>query len=170
MEQRTMARKTRKSIKNAQINIDTTEQQIVDMQDEGGMIYGDTPVTATYFPILLASDVLADLDPKTLLGDGKYKNIDGSAGPCVRCNRRIHNNAMYHRVGGHVVGLECMNFISPIRDADPSNWVAIAKQQFRLRMRELTIAGMKKKGLIKDKQVSMPAQDQELIDQLVSMG
>jgi hypothetical protein len=124
--------------------------------------------------LMLAGDVLAELNPRDLLGDGTYKNIDGSAGPCVRCNRRISNNAMYHKRRGLIIGLECDKFVREIETSVPHADVAlVAKHQFRLRMRELTLAGMKKKGLIKDKSDSVSrvsSLSQNDVELLISMG
>jgi hypothetical protein len=145
-----MAKRTRK-----QIIIDTTNNQIVDMMDEGGMIY--------------APHVLETITESVVLIDGLHKNINNDAGKCIRCNRRIMNNASYHLHKGLVLGLECINFFKAVEGTVAENEVVeVVQRQFRLRMRELTIAGMKKKkGLIKDKTPSITS---DAVEQLLSMG
>jgi hypothetical protein len=120
--------------------------------------------------IVLIKDVLPIMTiDATILPDGTYKNTGNDAGKCTRCNRGIARNAVFTKHRGRVYGPECIVYIRDIevRIPDPDEAVDICRHQFRLRMRDLTTAGMKKKGLIKGKSPSMTQAD---IDLLISMG
>jgi hypothetical protein len=120
--------------------------------------------------IVLIKDVLPimDLSP-SILPDGTYRNSYSNVGKCHRCNRGIMPKAVFVKHSGRVYGPECVVYIRDIetRIPDPDKAADICQHQFRLRMRDLTTAGMKKKGLIKGKSPSMTQAD---IDLLISMG
>jgi hypothetical protein len=120
---------------------------------------------------LVLASAISELNLADMLGDGFFKNVDGRDRPCARCNRRVALNGVYHSIDGHVYGPECVSYVNAVKDSvSPEDLPRVVKHQFILRMRALTIAGMKKKGLIKDKQPSTPAMNQELIDELIAMG
>jgi hypothetical protein len=122
--------------------------------------------------LVLLSSVQPELQLNAqLLPDGTYKNTQGDAGKCTRCNRGIAHKAVFTKHRGKVYGPECIAFVRQVEAAGvpEADVVQVVQQQFKLRMRDLTTAGMRKKGLIK----AQPTQQQLTADEvelLVSMG
>jgi hypothetical protein len=87
------------------------------------------------------------------LQDGMYQNADGFKLPCIRCNRSITKGAAFHVHHGMVVGLECLKHVKVLEQdgVQPDGLAAAAKEQYRAFMREATLKGMEKKGLLKPK-------------------
>jgi hypothetical protein len=100
----------------------------------------------------------------SLLPDGTYRNTQGDAGKCTRCNRGIANKAVFVKHGGHVYGPECVAYVKQVEGHVPdADLVAVVQQQYRLRMGALTKAGMQRKGIIKpqDRQMTLSFADAE---------
>jgi hypothetical protein len=128
--------------------------------NKSGSINAIVPISAV-LPVM-------DLNP-SILPDGTYRNSHSNVGKCHRCNRGIMPKAVFIKHSGRIYGPECVAYIRDIetRISDTDEAADICQHQFRLRMRDLTTAGMKRKGLIKDKPISMSQED---IDLLISMG
>jgi hypothetical protein len=103
------------------------------------------------------------------LPDGSYRNNNSTAGKCTRCNRGIAHKAVFIKHAGNVYGPECIAYVHKVEEAGvpAADVVRVVQHQFKLRMRDLTTAGMRKKGLIKQQPAPLTSDELEL---LVSMG
>jgi hypothetical protein len=100
--------------------------------------------------IILTSSITPIQINASVLPDGTYKNTLQDAGKCTRCNRGIAVNAVFHKHRGNIYGPECITFVRQVEAAVPADDVVrVVQHQFRLRMKHLTLAGMRRKGLIK---------------------
>jgi hypothetical protein len=122
--------------------------------------------------IILASSITPIQLDVNALPDGTYRNTQCDAGKCTRCNRGIMNNAVFIKHGGQVYGPECVTFVRQVEQLinNPEEVIRVVQHQFRLRMRDLTTAGMKKKGLIKVTSPTSISLSKSEIEELVSMG
>jgi hypothetical protein len=100
------------------------------------------------------------------ISNGVYKNEQGAKLPCARCNRSVLKNATFHVHEGLVFGPECMVHVMRL-DVPPEQLAAAAKEQYRVQMREATLAGMAKKGLLKPEKPALPVLSDE---QLALLG
>jgi hypothetical protein len=87
------------------------------------------------------------------LQDGMYQNAEGFKLPCIRCNRSISKGAAFHVHHRMVVGLECLKHVKALEEdgVQPAELAVAAKEQYRAYMREATLKGMERKGLLKPK-------------------
>jgi hypothetical protein len=143
-----MAKKTRKRVAKDKSNVVIYDVPLP-AKDKSNVVIYDVPLPTKHYPLMRLSDVARELSADTLR-DGKYKNVDGSAGACRRCNRGVTKNAIFFKRDGHVFGPECIAFYNAVRAivTDGEEAARIIEHQFRLRMRYLTIAGMERKKLL----------------------
>ena len=75
------------------------------------------------------------------------KNVDGLAGKCGRCNRKVSINGYYAVREGVTFGPECVAHYDAVKHLfeDPKDVLELTKTQFRLKMGILTKAGLAKK-------------------------
>jgi hypothetical protein len=101
---------------------------------------------------------------------GGRKNFDGSVkDKCIRCGRGIVKNQVYYTHEAGKVGADCHAAVLEIEKTttDPEEVRSKAKKGYAAKMRELTLAGMIKAGIIKPKTdkvevVEQPAPSTEL--------
>jgi hypothetical protein len=162
------------------------------MDNEGCMIYAplnlteaveETTIEKANYPIVLASSPTA-FDPMSVLRDDVlYRNKSDQKPRCARCNRGVQKNGFFYKWRGHIFGPECVAHLRAVEALMPNSAtddiIHVVKHAYIVQARVKTVAGMKRKGLIKDKSATVvdnfdqplsDAAQREMEQMLLAMG